>query len=153
MILSILGHDLPLSLWCEISVDTPSTNMMCMRDVILSVFEEERKQARSLVEGHRRKIRLIEKNQTWKLVEHPKYSKVNGLKWIYKTKLSSHQTIQTYKTRIMAKRYSQNGVYFCYYGDGGLVHWNSFLLHEKHRVLMVSVYVGSNSQIMHDPRF
>ena len=48
---------------CEALVDTHSTNMMCMRDVTLSVFEEERKQEvwwKAIGE----EIKLIERNQT-----------------------------------------------------------------------------------------
>ena len=52
-------------------------------------------------------IRVIEKNNTWELVERPKEKEVIGVKWIYKTKLNPDGTIQKNKARLVAKGYSQ----------------------------------------------
>ena len=52
-------------------------------------------------------IRSIEKNDTWKLVSLPKGHKAIGVKWVYKTKKNAKGEIEIYKTRIVAKGYSQ----------------------------------------------
>lgn len=50
---------------------------------------------------------MIEKNQTWKLIERPKNKEVIGLKWVYKTKYDEDGSVQKYKARLVAKGYSQ----------------------------------------------
>lgn len=52
-------------------------------------------------------IHMIEKNQTWELVDLPKHKDVIGLKWIYKTKFKEDGSIQKHKARLVAKGYSQ----------------------------------------------
>ncbi|XP_071709279.1 uncharacterized mitochondrial protein AtMg00820-like [Rutidosis leptorrhynchoides] len=52
-------------------------------------------------------IRMIEKNNTWELVDHPKDKEIIGVKWVYKTKLNPDDSIQKYKARLVAKGYSQ----------------------------------------------
>ena len=51
-------------------------------------------------------IRMIKKNNTWKLVERLENKEVIGVKWVYKTKLNPDGTIQKHKTRLIAKGYS-----------------------------------------------
>ncbi|GKA84219.1 zinc finger, CCHC-type containing protein [Tanacetum coccineum] len=50
---------------------------------------------------------LIEKNNTWKLVDPPKNRKPIGLKWVYKVKRDPTGKIVKYKARIVAKGYVQ----------------------------------------------
>ena len=52
-------------------------------------------------------IRSIEKNDTWKLVSLPKGHKAIAVKWVYKIKKNAKGEIEIYKTRIVAKGYSQ----------------------------------------------
>jgi len=52
-------------------------------------------------------IPMIEKNQTWDLVDGPKGKDVIGLKWVYKTKLNQDGSIQKHKARLVAKGYAQ----------------------------------------------
>ena len=52
-------------------------------------------------------IEMIEKNNTWELVDRPKDREVIGVKWVYKTKLNSDGSIQKYKARLLAKGYKQ----------------------------------------------
>ena len=51
-------------------------------------------------------LEAIEKNNTWKLVSLPDGKKINGLKWIYKTKFNSDGSILKHKARVVAKGYS-----------------------------------------------
>jgi Reverse transcriptase (RNA-dependent DNA polymerase) len=48
-------------------------------------------------------IRAIEMNSTWKLVSLPKDKKTIGVKWVYKIKRGADDSINRYKTRLVAK--------------------------------------------------
>jgi len=52
-------------------------------------------------------IEMIEKNNTWELVDRPKDREVIGVKWVYKTKLNSDGSIQKYKARLLDKGFKQ----------------------------------------------
>jgi hypothetical protein len=49
----------------------------------------------------------IMKNNTWELTELPRHKTPIGCKWIYKPKFKSNGSIDKYKARLVAKRYSQ----------------------------------------------
>ena len=42
-------------------------------------------------------LRMIEKNDTWMLVDKPLQKKITGVKWVYKTKLNANGFINKYK--------------------------------------------------------
>ncbi|XP_019052469.1 PREDICTED: uncharacterized protein LOC109114377 [Nelumbo nucifera] len=52
-------------------------------------------------------IKMIEKNETWELVNRPQDKDTIGVKWVYKTKLNSDGSTQKLKARLVAKGYSQ----------------------------------------------
>ncbi|KAK8946402.1 hypothetical protein KSP39_PZI006857 [Platanthera zijinensis] len=52
-------------------------------------------------------IRMVEKNNTWRLVKPPANKDIIGLKWFYKIKENEDGSINKYKARIVAKGYSQ----------------------------------------------
>ena len=52
-------------------------------------------------------IDVLEKENTWVLVEHPKDIKVVGFKWAYKMKKGVDGEVVKYKLRLVAKGYSQ----------------------------------------------
>ena len=52
-------------------------------------------------------IQVIEKNQTWELVDKPKDKDVIGVKWIYKVKHNPDGSVQRNKARLSTKGYSQ----------------------------------------------
>ncbi|CAL9019831.1 unnamed protein product [Prunus brigantina] len=52
-------------------------------------------------------LEMIEKNNTWKLVDRPFDKPVIGVKWVYKVKLNLDGTVQKNKARLVAKGYSQ----------------------------------------------
>ncbi|XP_021800375.1 uncharacterized protein LOC110744695 [Prunus avium] len=52
-------------------------------------------------------LEMIEKNNTWELVERPVDKLVIGVKWVFKTKLNLDGTIQKHKARLVAKGYTQ----------------------------------------------
>nr|GFC02472.1 retrovirus-related Pol polyprotein from transposon TNT 1-94 [Tanacetum cinerariifolium] len=54
-----------------------------------------------------REIEMIEKNQTWQLVELPKDAKCIRVKWVFKTKLNERGEIENHKARLVAKGYGQ----------------------------------------------
>ena len=56
---------------------------------------------------------VIEKNQTWELVEKPKDRKTIGLKWVFRTKLNFDGSVNKHKAKLIVKGYAQVwGVYF-----------------------------------------
>ena len=50
---------------------------------------------------------MIEKNNTWQLVDRPQDKKVIGLKWVYRIKYNEDGSIQKYKAHLVDKWYSQ----------------------------------------------
>ena len=48
-------------------------------------------------------LRMIEKNDTWDLVDRPQHRKVIGVEWIYRTKLNADGSINKYKARLVVK--------------------------------------------------
>ena len=52
-------------------------------------------------------ISMIEKNQTWELVERPVKRKVIGVKWVYKVKHNADGTLNKLKARLVVKGFSQ----------------------------------------------
>ena len=52
-------------------------------------------------------LNMIEKNNTWELVERPIDQPVIGVKWVYKVKLNLDGTVNKYKARLVAKGYAQ----------------------------------------------
>ncbi|CAL9021865.1 unnamed protein product, partial [Prunus brigantina] len=50
---------------------------------------------------------MIEKNNTWTLVDRPFGKPIIGVKWVYKTKLNLDGSVQKNKARLVAKGYSQ----------------------------------------------
>jgi len=52
-------------------------------------------------------LSMIEKNQTWHLVERPQDRNVIGVKWVYRTKLNVDGSINKHKARLVVKGYAQ----------------------------------------------
>ncbi|RDX76037.1 Copia protein, partial [Mucuna pruriens] len=50
---------------------------------------------------------MIEKNNTWELIDCPHEKDIIRVKWVYKTKLNLDETIQKHKARLIAKGYLQ----------------------------------------------
>ena len=50
---------------------------------------------------------MIEKNQTWQLVERPKHRKVIGVKWVFRIKQNADGLIYKHKARLVVKGYAQ----------------------------------------------
>ncbi|CAJ2651803.1 unnamed protein product [Trifolium pratense] len=58
-------------------------------------------------------MKMIEKNQTWQLVDKPENQKIIGVKWVYRTKLNPDGSINKLKARLVVKGYfQQHGVDF-----------------------------------------
>jgi len=52
-------------------------------------------------------LKMIEKNNTWELVDRPSHKKAIGVKWVFRTKLNPDGSINKYKARLVAKGYAQ----------------------------------------------
>ena len=52
-------------------------------------------------------FKMIEKHQTWELVDKPTHKRAIGVKWVYRTKLNSDCSINKHKARLVVKGYAQ----------------------------------------------
>ncbi|RVX01687.1 Retrovirus-related Pol polyprotein from transposon RE1 [Vitis vinifera] len=52
-------------------------------------------------------LNMIDKNNTWELVDRPSHKKPIGVKWVYRTKLNSDGSINKHKARLVVKGYAQ----------------------------------------------
>ncbi|RVW21330.1 Retrovirus-related Pol polyprotein from transposon RE1 [Vitis vinifera] len=75
-------------------------------DVPVREFEEAEKDDK-WIEAMKEELRMIEKNDTWELVDRPQHRKVIGVKWVYRTKLNADGSVNKYKARLVVKGYSQ----------------------------------------------
>ena len=53
-------------------------------------------------------INMIDKNETWELVDRPEDKEVIRVKWVYKTKVNPDGSIQKHKARLVVKGYSKH---------------------------------------------
>jgi predicted aspartyl protease len=52
-------------------------------------------------------LHMIEKNNTWQLVDRPQDRKIIGVKWVFRTKLNADGSINKHKARLVVKGYAQ----------------------------------------------
>ena len=55
---------------------------------------------------------MIEKNDTWVLMNKPQHKKVIGVKWVYRTKLNIDDYINKYKAILVVKGYAQVFIFY-----------------------------------------
>lgn len=55
----------------------------------------------------RDEVQALEANITWTLQHLPPWKKPIGCKWVYKIKLNLDGSVERYKARLVAKRYTQ----------------------------------------------
>ena len=58
-------------------------------------------------EAMREELCMIEKNDTWELVERPQNRKIIEVKWDYITKFNANGSVNKHKARLVIKGYSQ----------------------------------------------
>lgn len=59
------------------------------------------------IDSMKDELRMIEKNDTWELVDRPQNRKIIGVKWVYRTKLNADGSVNKHKARLVAKGYNQ----------------------------------------------
>ncbi|CAA7407752.1 unnamed protein product [Spirodela intermedia] len=52
-------------------------------------------------------MHILERNNTWELVPLPKNKQTVNSKWIYSINVNADESVERYKTRLVAKRYTQ----------------------------------------------
>lgn len=59
------------------------------------------------VEAMQLEIKVLEDNDTWKIVPLPQGKRVIGCKWVYKIKYKATGELERFKVRLVAKGYNQ----------------------------------------------
>ena len=68
---------------------------------------EEAKLSQEWKAAMQEEFNMIEKNQTWKLVQRPQDRKVIRVKWVYRTKLNANGSVNKHKARLVVKGFAQ----------------------------------------------
>jgi len=68
---------------------------------------EEAKLDNNWMVAMKEELHMIEKNNTWQLVDRPQDRKVIGVKWVFKTKFNVDGSINKFKARLVVKGYAQ----------------------------------------------
>ncbi|CAL9002065.1 unnamed protein product [Prunus brigantina] len=98
--------------------DSPSSTHVKLRDITeiyarcnMSIIEAENFAEASKDKAWKKameiEMEMIEKNETWELVDRPSDKPVIGVKWVYKTKLKLDGSIKKHKARLVVKGYAQ----------------------------------------------
>ncbi|KAI5336252.1 hypothetical protein L3X38_015519 [Prunus dulcis] len=98
--------------------DSPSSIPVKVRDITeiyarcnMSIIEPENFAEASKDKAWQKameiEMEMIEKNETWELVDRPSDKPVIGVKWVCKTKLNLDGSIQKHKVRLVVKGYAQ----------------------------------------------
>jgi len=76
----------------------------CNVAVLEPIEFEEAKNHPKWIDAMKKQLRMIEKNQTWELVDMAKHiKKPIEVKWVYRTKLNADGTINKHKARLVVK--------------------------------------------------
>ena len=67
----------------------------------------EAMQEKQWLSAMKEELGIIEKNNTWQLVQRPTDRKVIGVKWVFRTKLNVDGSVNKYKARLVVKGYAQ----------------------------------------------
>jgi hypothetical protein len=59
------------------------------------------------IEAIKKELRMIEKNDTWVLMDKSSHKKAIEVKWVYRTKQNADSSINKYKVRLVVKGYAQ----------------------------------------------
>ncbi|RVW69919.1 Copia protein [Vitis vinifera] len=59
------------------------------------------------MDAMKEELKMIEKNQTWELVDKLIHKRAIRVKWVYRTKLNSNGSINKHKARLVVKGYAQ----------------------------------------------
>ena len=62
---------------------------------------------REWIVAMREEMSALEKNKTWEIVDKPKGKNIVDCKWIFTWKYKADGSLERYKARLVAKRYTQ----------------------------------------------
>ncbi|RDX84427.1 putative mitochondrial protein, partial [Mucuna pruriens] len=90
----------------DVQVQEVTKPTLVLEQVQMSELDEALKDE-NWVQVKKEEMETLEKNSTWEIVDRPKDKRVVGCRWIYTVKCKSDGTLEKYKTRLVAKGYTQ----------------------------------------------
>ncbi|XP_028119242.1 uncharacterized protein LOC114316765 [Camellia sinensis] len=85
----------------------PQNNKRCNVAIIEPAGYEEAAADQKWMAAMKEELKMIEKNQTWMLVDKPAHKKAIRVKWVYMTKLNPDGSVNKHKARLVVKGYAQ----------------------------------------------
>ena len=78
---------------------------------------------------------MIEKNNTWELVDRPIEKTVIGVKWVYRVKLNPNGSVFKHKARLVVKGYAQ---------QAGVDFGDTFAPVARHETIKLLIAIAAN---------
>lgn len=60
-----------------------------------------------MIPATQEELSMIQKNQTWELVDKPEHRNIIGVKWVFRAKRNADGSINRHKAQIVVKGYGQ----------------------------------------------
>lgn len=114
---NMTGTDIPYPLASYLSYNQLSDGYKaCVCSVSLLLEPSSFTQAKKFdewIKAINEELITLEANDTWEICSLLSGKHAIGCKWVYKVKLNANGTLERYKARLVAKRYThQEGIYF-----------------------------------------
>ncbi|OIS98633.1 putative mitochondrial protein, partial [Nicotiana attenuata] len=94
------------------TLDPKEEEQVAFQSLVSNTFFEpaeyaEAEKDKKWIDAMKEELTMIEKNDTWELVNRPQNRKIIGVKWVYRTKLNADGSVNKHKARLVVKGYAQ----------------------------------------------
>ena len=90
----------------KLSIQHPSF-LSAIDSIRIPTSVQEALKDQNWIQAMNEEMSVLERIETWQIVERPKDKKAVGCRWIYTVKCKSDSTLDQYKARLVAKGYTQ----------------------------------------------